>query len=806
MNHNNIKEITQNLSSVNVLNDTRLDITWNYFNTSINSREILLFILTKTSLIPMIDYFAPISNNEPKKVYEEFGINLEQATNIQKLNIDLLNIQKLIQIYCSQTYTISSISNEMLYNLIDSIPEETNIEDIKKFMETTQLFKLNEQKGGNRIDTIKLFINFLLILLLCTPSISTYNELYNNLDLVTKKDNYSPQNVGTIVNKDDNEFRNIFKSLENIKTIVDVSKTISIYDKDIKNKYDNLIGSLLQLIIPPQDGKQFILDIIENFNRQSRNQTINIQKNCIKLMKGSFEHDIFAKWKYLDNVENTKQKINEAKELIKEQNESQKKVGASTVAAVTSFATGDIISGALYLTQAGESIWNSFSSTERIKEIKTQISTDDKEITAQLTPEQKVVNEYYMYKFSRYYCLYGYNLQLTYDDNSNIINVIGGKIDYNSIINFIITLRENLKLAIENCEKDPSKNVECLLLKSIEQRLNILSEITDEISYIVNDALETHIVDIQMQPSPNSINDIKVYFDEQLNKLNDLIIKLGEMYPKETEQRTKEKEQITEKLKATKETIELKVLEQNYLDLQTNATNIINQRSAERYAINMASSWTATETYIKSWVKLGKSGIELTGTSLGQLTKELSNALGEIPKGLIDSSLQLFNSILWKLLTNPSGWICLSLPLFMFFIYFGYTAGLIRTFTYGGKKVLTIVYGGFVFIYTLIKTPFGYLFKKENVLLQIEPQVKPQQISSINQPDELDDLSSSFSSLNISNRGRGGKRKILTNKKLKTKKYNKNKNLKTKKNNKNKTLRKKKSIKKYKKNHYTKRS
>jgi hypothetical protein len=632
------------------------------------------------------------------------------------------------------------------------------------------------------------------LLLIFTPSAQTSNEIQQNLELITKKDNsYNPYNIAVLSGTKEDDFLKTIKTLDSKRSSVDITKAIAVYDKEIKNKYDNLFGSLINLLQPTIDAKQTILNIINDFNIQSRNSSTNIQKNCIELMKNSYDHGVFATWKSLDDIEITKQKIDSAKKLVEKQNEeSRETIEGSAIAAVVSFTTGDIFSAATYIGLAGKTMFESLSSTKQIQYEEKQIIKAETENIRGLNIQKKRDLENNLYIHSKFYCSYGYNLQLSFDENTNILNIYGDKIDYNWMINLIDILQENLKLAISTKEKDDNSKVEYLLLKSTLQRLEILKEITNELSHIINFSFETHIMNIQIQPSKNTVNEIQNYFNDQMNRLQELNRQLNEMYPKDKELLLKEK-------KIFEERIEVEIIKQQILDFQSNATNIIKQKSAERYASDLASSWIAAETYIKSWVNISENSLKLTGSSLGILTKEISDVIGQIPKALIDSNLELFNSILFKLLTNPSGWIFLSLPLFIFLFYFGYVAGIISTFTWSGRKFITIVYGGFVFVYELIKTPFGYLFKQEKVFIS-QPVPVPaldstQKTGSDKDLDEnapvisskslpvpaldrtqkkisgkdLDDITGAFSSLKIGGYKRKN-RKTRKNKKHKTRK------------------------------------
>ena len=724
---NNLRDITPTLSGVELLDEKELDVTWNYFNLLANSRETLLFTLTKLSLMPMIDYLAPISKNSNTKVYEELELTSVQALKIQNLNIDLLNIQRVIQLYCSQMYSLSSFSSKLISDLIDAIPEETNVQDIEKFMNTLEAFKMSEiQKGGNNIHLFQNLFKLLFLFLLVIPG-SQSNQLTNTLELVTSKNNiYNPYNVAIISEKKENEFLEALEEIDYKQKSIDITRSITVYDKNVKDKYDSLIGTLMTYItqIEPS-GKQSVLNMIDTINSDLRGFSGDVEKNCLQLMKQSYDKDIFATWKTLDDIETTRAKIEEAEKMIEEQNsQSISKIGSTTVAAAVSVATGDVFSAAAYLGQAGESLWDLLSSTKKKQTELQSITKNNLQQSQSLSAEDKRIYENKLYTYSKYYCSFGYNLQLNFDEDKNTINVFGDKIDYIWIVNLINVLEENLKVEITtlsvDASKDKSKIIELDLLISTLQRLDILKTITNKLSDIINFSFKSHIMKAQINPSKNTVNEVKIYFDEQLNDLNLLLMKLNEFFPKH-------REKIEEERQIIEADIELKTLEQNVVDIKSNADNIIQQRAAERYAADMASNWIATESIAKSWVSIGENSIKLAGSTLGGITRELTSAIGEIPKGVISSSLGLLNDVLFDLVTNVSGWLVISVPAFMALLYFGQILNFVKTFTWGGRKMIAIVFGGIVSIYTVIKTPFGYRFRRERVLIQMPEAIEQQQ-------------------------------------------------------------------------------
>lgn len=738
---NNLRDITNNISGIELLDKKELDITWNYFNLLANSSEMLLFCLTKSSLIPMIDYMAPISKTDTRKVYENFGLREEQAQRLQDVNVELLNIQKALQIYCTQSYTLSMISSKFLSDLIDSIPEETNVQDIDAFMRTVESFKLNmeTQNGGAMNDTFKksFFINafkLLILILLFTPNVQSST----NLELVTKDNVYDPYNSNVLAIANQGEFLQTLSNLDFKQNPVDITRTIVVYNREFKSKYDGLIGTLINYLnqIEPS-AERYILNIVDSVNNDLRGISLGVETTCLELMKNAYDKGIFASWNSLDNIENTNKKIEEAKKQKEEQNsQSISNIATSTLSAATSAMTGDLSSARKYASSVGESFWDLLSSTKKTEEKFKEITTE-LQPTTKLTLEQKKRYENNLYTASKLYCSFGYNLQLSFDETTKSLNVVGDKIEHEWIVNLINVLEENLKVKITaltlELNDDESKNVELNLLVSTLQRLDILKAITNKLSDIINFSFKTHIMKVQIQPSKNTVNEIKNYFDNQLIELNSLLVKLNEFFPKR-------KEQIAEQKEMVEANIELKTLEQEVLDLKSNSENIIRARETERYVTDIASTWNATQSIFKSWIDIGGSSIELGGSALstvfGGITRELTSAVGEIPRQFISANISLLNGILYNLISSPGGWVAVSIPSFFILLYFGQVLRFISVFTWAGNKFISITMGPFVFLYRIVKTQFGYYFIRVKTFLLGSANEGQGQPAQIEEPTE----------------------------------------------------------------------
>ena len=68
--------------------------------------------------------------------------------------------------------------------------------------------------------------------------------------------------------------------------------------------------------------------------------------------------------------------------------------------------------------------------------------------------------------------------------------------------------------------------------------------------------------------------------------------------------------------------------------------------------------------------------------------------------------------MLLELLLSPTGWVAIIGALLCIQFAFGGVIGTIKIFKKGGDLFLAIFWGGILFVYKLIKTPFGYIYKQ----------------------------------------------------------------------------------------------
>lgn len=526
MSNIDLSNILNKLTGFSNLDNSDLDLTWGYFNNLIVSKELLIFMLSKIYSIPMIDYMSFTDETNTKRVYEEFGLTLEQATNIQSFNLELLNIQKVLESYCLQTFSIVSYSSDILYELIDNIPEDLNIDSIEKFINTIESFKTS-QYGGELSDKILvLFIKLFLLMSIFIPITSSNEQILSTLQLITNTNNpYQPYNT-VLISIQDDEFKTTIKQIKNTSPQseeFDISKTLITYDNNAQQSLKTIIGQLMSLFSTPENGIKVFNDIVVEFNKKSNIFTQEASKCCFELIDTIYDKGLFSNIQDLDSIEQTNEKINQIEKIVEEEKQNaMEKAGVSAMAAVASAATYvtnptlAAVNMASYLVSFGESVTDLISSTSKTQKQIMEVAKTEQQ--HKLTAQEKINLESNLRKYSKLYCSYGYNLQLNFDQNEKTLKIIGSKIDYSWMENLINVLEKNLELEITKLSTTQQSNEILLqLIVSTKQRLNILKAIIIKLAEIINFSADSKMINLQVYPSKDTPEQIKLYFDSRVN-------------------------------------------------------------------------------------------------------------------------------------------------------------------------------------------------------------------------------------------------------------------------------------------------
>jgi hypothetical protein len=750
-----------------------IDFTWDIINQSVITNEMLTFLLVKTSCLPIVpDFTAPA-------VVEKLNITNEQATLIQNFNSQLINVHGLLLKFIITEYVSSSIIKEMIDNEIELLPQ-TDMSYLLDFIKNYQENQSDiQQKGGQPSMILRIILTIII-----TSCVGLANTNLQLIDPTSKM--YSS---GIAAYTPDQFTEELQLQSRSTSGPIEISEVIAEYDRQIEEELQQFIPRLTQFlqITKRQNGLEVLQDFITNYNRRSDAFSREVESRCLELMVKAKQHDVFSEWTDIDTIEETQRKIdeltNDAEKQIDTITEDISKdlTGIASTAATTAatVVTGTLVENPLttaitfssYISSLGVNLYNYLSVTNAVAKEKKQLLEQQKTVTQQaesvgaiITREEKQRFELKIYEFASLYCSVGYNLKIKATQNS--IQVYGDKVPYTAMIDLINALNDNLQLQITKMmsisSKDGSNRLIISALISLQQRLNVLKQITEMIGATVNRSAKLRLNKINEFPDPNSIEDVKLFFNNQLSQLEDLLLQLGVTFPQREKKMDTDIEMLQEEKRLAEKGIEIKLLQEDLRDIEQNETAIITQRRTDRFIRNGQNAFNATAAITTSWLDLGLGGMRGTASYIGKFTESLTDVVSAGPLSILDSSLKFLRKILYRLFTEPSLYIILVCGLLAFEIKIGGITGRIRIFLNAAKQlIVTIVIGPFILVYRGIKTPFGWVFRQISTLFM----EKNQRAITQSEEDAIQGL--------LALRNKGGKRKKTyknKNKKNKTKK------------------------------------
>jgi hypothetical protein len=715
---NVLEQLKKTQTAIHVEN---IDITWDINNQFVISLEMLEILLTKTSCLPLVpDFTAP-------DLVEKLGINNEQATIIQNLNSELIYIHGLLQKLILCEYVTSSIAKEMIDNTISSLPQ-TDISNLLEFIKNYNDSKLDGIQTGGQAETLVKFFIFLLFF----TCISSTSDI--NFDLVDPmRKTYSTG----IVNYSPDQFTDeLFLKPRITSGPVKVSGIIAEYDKEVDKEVRSLYGKISQFLqlSQPARGLEVLQEIATEFNKRSDNFSEQATKGCLELMVKCNDNKVFSQWTDIDSIDETQKKIQKLNEEVAEQvnniqTEMTQDVTAlamSTAAATVLDPTTSLISVASYVSSLGVDLYRYLSVTNSLAEEKKKILEEQKTViqqaeqTGPISILEKTDFESKIYEFSRAYCSLGYNLKVVVENDT--IKVDGDKVPYISMINLITTLDGNLQLQITNLAASAKKDeketrLTIAALMSLQQRLSILKKITESISYFVNRSAKISLMTTNDYPDANSIEQVKTFFNQQITDLNALLTRLNATFPIREQKIEENIKLLEDEKKLVEKAIDIKLLQEDIKDIKQNETAIITQRKTDRFIREGETVFNAAGTILQSWSDMGLNMTQGISDNLTKYTLAFTELAGAGPMALLDGILKFLNKVLFKLLVNPSFYAILMCGLLVLEFTIGGIKGKIRIFANATKQIfITIVTGPLVFVYKLIKTPFGYIWKQTATL------------------------------------------------------------------------------------------
>jgi hypothetical protein len=193
-----------------------------------------------------------------------------------------------------------------------------------------------------------------------------------------------------------------------------------------------------------------------------------------------------------------------------------------------------------------------------------------------------------------------------------------------------------------------------------------------------------------------------------------LIKQLGETYPLYNAHQERERE-------IALASVAQQVLEQEIEDINANGTSFIERQKADRSAKQNREWYKSMQSYWGSWGEIAKN-------ASSDLTEEVVEIFGDtVVVGPVRGLLKVLNSVLYELVTTPSGWFLMMSMTFSFLYLLSGIRGTIQIFTRGPVMFFAFVWGCFVFIYKIIITPFGLIYRHvRTIFVPSQPQLLDQ--------------------------------------------------------------------------------
>ena len=642
-----------------------------YFNNNITDTLSMMFLsLTKISYLPFFK-----SNELPNE-------------QLIELNKDLINIQNMLLIYWQQEFVILQMIKTIIDDEITSVI--TNIDcDLNELKNidlknvaciTNKLIEDTKQTGGTlspELIKVILFLYFLII-------ISSHTFINDTESNITSNVETNPQN-------------------SNSGIVLFNPKTSKININNIIKQEENFYVQLTNIIMRVAGGNaETLKNIIDEFNDKVSYISEKVEKSCLELVNIAKDKKVFENWKELKDITKTVDDLQHIEGMINandlyNKKEFIKNAESFVASAVSAPLTQDVVSPFKYFMSAVSNMQDLLNT----KPIQSEIQNDVSAISNSKSITDKFIEVKNLIYGSQVYCLNGFKMSLTID-GSNIM-LEGSSISYQQILEFIYTLNINLNKQMDELNIDESTRH---ILESLKQRLTILEAITEYLNLFITHSGSNDINHMNKIANSNTIKKLNKYlnnFETEFQRLSD---QLETKYPNDQKKIAELKEYLKQ------ETENLEDEKMIYNENQQLQNKIDNQKQKERADKIERVSKNINNLFYNSKV-LALSGITgVIGFGMGLGTGTLNYVVDKS----IDEGVYLQYAILGFLMKSPLFWTTLVTIGLAISIKIAGLEGTLRGLSNGGKSMIMITSGPFIFIYELIQTPFGYKWEPVNNL------------------------------------------------------------------------------------------
>ncbi len=339
---------------------------------------------------------------------------------------------------------------------------------------------------------------------------------------------------------------------------IDLSNALIMHDKELRKKRESFLYSLFAP--ETKSAVEEMKHIVVQFNDQSRKHSHNVEQACTELMNTAHDQNLFDM-------------------------------------STASFSFQDEHTPEQYASSASlMALWEYVSPSS-----KPEHSWKEKEKTHKRN----------MFQRAKFYCAYGYNLQLVFNETHYTLQVVGDKQYYSWMTSVLDQLLYNLAALTASTE----------LLISTQQRLFVLKKLTEKVSDIVRYSAYTKLEKIMHVPSVHTMTNVNHYLESELTDIANLVERLHQIFPLQMEH-------LQHQQAITKANADLNRILQDIVEERSDVASQLHQREAERRSSELVQTWNATKTVLSGWrdvvIHSTEFGVQTSRNLLGTLISEIT--------------------------------------------------------------------------------------------------------------------------------------------------------------------------------------
>ncbi len=360
------------------------------------------------------------------------------------------------------------------------------------------------------------------------------------------------------------------------------------------------------------------INVVSIFNVKTAKFTNKFEELCLQIMEQTYKQNIFYNFKddyELTNIQNKKKQFNEIKKNIFTNTYD------TLITAATSTITGDINTPILLAGETAHKIY------KYIKD--SPIITTNKSFLVEENVNQD------LYSLSKIYCTNIATIKIEiFNDN---LYIVGDKVDKKMFLNFISIVEKNIEYTMNN-----NKNEDFV---SLLERINVLK---DAVIYLSD--ISGYMMYNYLTKSMENLNyyEVKNYFINILNKLNDFVSLLNIKFPLQEIKINKTKEYIENEHYIKMQEKQIEYLTELYNTYQKQIENKIESLKMNDSLYNFKSKSYVYIDYYAEKTKIYAFGFK-------NILKSFTKNILMVPSGIAEGAFDLILSYLFSIFLSYKG-------------------------------------------------------------------------------------------------------------------------------------------------------